>query len=49
VFGESARYMIPAFLGLGLVSGLVLGVFAELFSARSAWLAGVRGRRDGQA
>ena len=49
VFGESARYMIPAFLDLGLVSGLVLGVFAELFSARSAWLAGVRGRRDGQA
>lgn len=49
VFGESARYMIPAFLGLGLASGVALGVFAELFSARSAWLAGIREGRDGTA
>jgi uncharacterized membrane protein len=38
VFGASARYMLPAFLGLGLVSGLVLGGFAELFALNSAWL-----------
>lgn len=37
VFGEAARYMVPAFLALGLVSGLALGVFAEAFVARSAW------------
>ncbi|TFG81782.1 MAG: heptaprenyl diphosphate synthase [Spirochaetales bacterium] len=41
VFGPSARYMLPAFLGLGLLSGLALGVFAELFASRSKWLARV--------
>ncbi|MBN1520308.1 MAG: Gx transporter family protein [Spirochaetales bacterium] len=44
VFGSSARYMLPAFLGLGLVSGSVLGVFAQLFASRSSWLARVRGQ-----
>ena len=42
VFGESARYMAPAFLGLGLVSGLALGSFTQAFAARSIWLAKVR-------
>lgn len=41
VFGPSARYMIPAFLGLGLVSGLVLGITAQSFAARSSWLSGL--------
>lgn len=44
VFGQSARYMAPAFLALGLVSGLALGAFAEAFAARSRWLA--RARED---
>jgi len=39
VFGPSARYMAPAFLALGLVSGLALGLFAQAFAKRSAWLA----------
>lgn len=47
VFGESARYMLPAFLGLGLASGLVLGLFSQAFSARSVWLAGIREARRG--
>lgn len=45
VFGPSARLMAPAFMAFGLVSGLILGVFAEAFASRSVWLAGVR---DGQ-
>lgn len=44
VFGQSARYMLPAFLGLGLVSGLALGFAAQRFSTRSAWLARVGGQ-----
>lgn len=39
VFGPSARYMLPAFLGLGLVSGTLLGLFAQLFARGSRWLA----------
>ncbi len=39
VFGGSARYMAPLFLGLGLVSGMVLGIFAAVFASRSEWLA----------
>ncbi|MGD9940316.1 MAG: Gx transporter family protein [Clostridia bacterium] len=37
VFGPSARLMLPAFLGLGLVSGIALGLFAQAFAARSSW------------
>jgi heptaprenyl diphosphate synthase len=43
IFGSSAVYMMPAFMGLGLLSGLILGVFAQAFAARSSWLARVRG------
>lgn len=39
VFGKSAKYMAPLFLGLGLASGLALGIFAQLFAAKSQWLA----------
>ncbi len=42
VFGPSARYMLPAFLALGLVSGTALGAFAEAFAARSLWLSSVQ-------
>lgn len=55
VFGESARFMAPAFMALGLVSGLALGSFTEVFASRSSWLASVRaeargeGASDGQA
>lgn len=55
VFGESARFMAPAFMALGLVSGLALGSFTEVFASRSSWLASVgaeargEGASDGQA
>lgn len=39
VFGPSARYMAPVLLGLGLASGIALGLFAEAFAGRSTWLA----------
>lgn len=42
IFGASARFMLPAFLGLGLVSGLVLGSFAQAFAFRSSWLTRIR-------
>jgi heptaprenyl diphosphate synthase len=48
IFGPSAKFMAPAFLALGLVSGLALGSFTEAFAAQSTWLARVRGERDGQ-
>ncbi|GHV84919.1 membrane protein [Spirochaetia bacterium] len=38
VFGESARYLAPPFLAAGIISGAVLGFFAEAFAARSQWL-----------
>ncbi len=39
VFGDAVRLIAPPFLAAGLVTGAFLGVFAELFSARSAWYA----------
>jgi uncharacterized membrane protein len=43
VFHEAARLVAPPFMAAGLVTGLALGVFAELFAERSAWLALVTG------
>jgi heptaprenyl diphosphate synthase len=37
VFGDGVRYMAPPFLAAGLVSGLVLGLFAEAFIRKSRW------------
>jgi heptaprenyl diphosphate synthase len=37
VFGEAARLMAPPFLAMGLVTGLLLGLFAEAFAAKSKW------------
>ncbi len=39
IFGSSAWVIAAPFLGLGVVSGLVVGVFAERFRRRSRWLA----------
>jgi heptaprenyl diphosphate synthase len=48
IFGPSARFMLPAFLGLGLVSGIILGFFAQAFAARSTWHARVMEEIHGQ-
>ena len=37
IFRENARYIAPPFLLAGLVTGIVLGVFCEIFSKRSRW------------
>ena len=37
VFGQSARLIAPVFLAMGLVTGLVLGVFTERFAVSSRW------------
>jgi heptaprenyl diphosphate synthase len=39
VFGEGMRYLIPPFLGAGLVTGFALGLFCEAFRSRSRWFA----------
>lgn len=43
IFGEGAWLIAPPFLAVGTVTAILLGIFAERFSARSAWLARVRG------
>lgn len=42
IFGQSAWVITPVFLGLGTFAGLVVGLFAERFKEKSAWLAKVR-------
>ena len=44
VFGDAARLIAPVFLGMGLVTGALLGLFAERFTATSAWYARASGR-----
>jgi len=43
IFGEGAWLIAPPFLAVGTVTAVLLGLFAERFSARSAWLARLRG------
>jgi heptaprenyl diphosphate synthase len=44
VFGEAARLMAPVFLGMGLVTGTILGLFAERFAETSRWYERASGR-----
>jgi heptaprenyl diphosphate synthase len=37
IFGESAKYVAPPFLAVGVVTGIALGLFCESFTARSVW------------
>jgi heptaprenyl diphosphate synthase len=37
VFGDGVRYLAPPFLVAGLISGLALGLFAEVFTRKSRW------------
>lgn len=39
LFGENAKYIAPILLLSGLVSGLLLGIFVELFMRKSMWFA----------
>jgi heptaprenyl diphosphate synthase len=40
VFGKSARYIAPPFLGAGLITGISLGAFCLYFSRKSRWWRG---------
>lgn len=44
VFGQSAWVIAPLFLGLGVATGAVVGVFAERFRSRSRFVAMLRER-----
>jgi len=46
VFGQAARLIAPVFLGMGLVTGALLGLFAERFAETSKWYARASGRPD---
>ena len=37
IFGEAARYIAPVLLCSGLITGLLLGIFAQRFVALSRW------------
>ena len=43
IFRENVRYIAPWFLGAGLITGIVLGIFCEFFVRRSKWYAGASG------
>lgn len=42
IFGESAWYIAPPFLAVGLVTGTLLGLFANRFAESSRWFADLR-------
>ena len=37
LFGENTKYVAPLLLLTGLISGLILGIFVELFEKKSSW------------
>jgi len=37
IFQENARYIAPPFLAAGLITGIALGAFCEVFSRKSLW------------
>jgi heptaprenyl diphosphate synthase len=39
IFGKSVQYIAPPFLASGLVTGILLGTFCEVFTRRSQWYA----------
>jgi len=45
IFRENARYIAPAFLTAGLVTGIGLGIFCEIFVRSSKWFLTAKGAR----
>jgi heptaprenyl diphosphate synthase len=39
IFPGNAHYIAPPFLAVGLITGIMMGAFCELFSRRSQWYA----------
>jgi heptaprenyl diphosphate synthase len=44
LFGNSVRFIAPPFFAVGLITGITLGVFCEVFTRRSSWFASRRVR-----
>ena len=44
IFGESVMYIAPPFLFTGIITGVVLGLFCEVFTRQSKWYAGIVSR-----
>jgi heptaprenyl diphosphate synthase len=42
VLGRGAIYIAPALIGFGVISGFALGLFCNLFAARSRWYKTIR-------
>jgi len=42
LFGNAARFIAPPFLAAGLITGIALGIFCEVFVGRSQWHAARR-------
>lgn len=42
IFGETAWVIAPLFLGIGVASGIAVGIFAERFNRKSRWLQTLR-------
>ena len=49
IFGRSAAVIAPFLLGIGAVTGILMGAFAQAFKDRSAWLARVDAAWKGAA
>ena len=44
LLGNAARFIAPPFFAAGLITGIALGVFCEIFTRRSQWYAARRVR-----
>ena len=44
VFGNTARVIAPLSIGSGIITGLIIGLFAEGFVSTSRWLKGIEKR-----
>jgi heptaprenyl diphosphate synthase len=44
LFRDSVMYIAPPFLAAGLITGLAIGIFCEMFTSRSRWYAARRVR-----
>jgi len=44
IFGNGVWYIAPPFLAVGIVTGVALGLFCEVFTSRSQWYAARRVR-----
>jgi len=46
IFRGNVRYIAPAFLAAGLITGIVLGIFCEAFIRKSKWFKGIRNEKE---